>query len=435
MYGLNMSDNDKSALQKAQADIESKDAGTSAAGYASQAEILRDNGIVVPTGNAGANVVPGTPLPASWSGGGAGSYAGAAGRQAKSSADVDALKSLYAPNGGYSQAALAMISANNAGVQRAVNDLQAQKTQTEQNYSDLFRQLYRQKKNAQKNIGQQMAAQGVTGGGAESTMLGLETGYSEALRLGQQERIDAQNELDRAITDARLTGDIQNAQIAADNIRDRTNSYAGVLQSLINRQDNWDMHDDTMGYTRERDAVEDGRYADQQKDADKADARTRVENMILSYGMKAADIPDVLRELAGFTAEELAGMESYYAAQAAAAAKGKTGNNYTSKPKLTAAQTLQALEKGIVNDETLAAYRYYYGQDWEVEEPTVQQIGGVDVGTYDQMGGNYIDVKTHLEGLKKAGKSNAEIRAAIVDAYESGVLNQSDYMRLYGQYR
>ena len=369
-------------------------------------------------------------------GGGTVSYAGATGQRSKSSADVDTLKSLYAPNGGYSQAMLALISANNASVERAVNDLQAQKTQTEQSYTDLFRQLYRQKKNAQKNIGQQMAAQGVTGGGAESTLLGLETGYSEALRQGQQERINAQSELDRAITDARLTGDIQNAQTIADGIRDRTNSYAGVLQSLISRQDDWDMHDETMGYNRDRDKVTDDQYADQQKDADKADARTRVENMILSYGMKAADIPDVLLETAGLTTEELAGMESYYAAaQAAAAAKGKTGNNYTSKPKLTAAQTLAALEKGIVNDETLAAYRYYYGQDWEVEEPTVQQIGGVDVGTYDQMGGNYIDVKTHLEGLKKAGKSNAEIRAAIVDAYESGVLNQSDYMRLYGQYR
>ncbi len=70
MYGLNMSDNDKAALKKAQADINGKDTNASAAGHASQAEILRNNGIVVPTGNTGTNVVPGTPLPASWSGGG-----------------------------------------------------------------------------------------------------------------------------------------------------------------------------------------------------------------------------------------------------------------------------------------------------------------------------------------------------------------------------
>lgn len=72
MYGLNMSEKDKATLQKAQTDIGSKDATASAAGYASQAEVLRNNGIVIPTGDAGANVVPGTPLPKSWENKGSG---------------------------------------------------------------------------------------------------------------------------------------------------------------------------------------------------------------------------------------------------------------------------------------------------------------------------------------------------------------------------
>lgn len=41
------------------------------------------------------------------------------------------------------------------------------------------------------------------------------------------------------------------------------------------------------------------------------------------------------------------------------------GSSGTTKPNLTAAQTLSALKGGIVNDTTLAAYKYYYGEDWE----------------------------------------------------------------------
>ena len=147
------------------------------------------------------------------------------------------LKELYGQNGVYAQALAQQQAANQAGVQKAVGSLEAQKKSTDQSYANMFKQLYLDKMKAKKNIGQQMAAQGLTGGAAESTLLSLNTGYEDALRQGEQGRITAQDELDKAITDARLTGDITDAQLAADNAKERANSYAGVLQNLINRYD------------------------------------------------------------------------------------------------------------------------------------------------------------------------------------------------------
>ncbi len=161
----------------------------------------------------------------------------------KDKTDTDAMTSvlmgLYSGNNSaYDQAQKAQEAANRAAVDRAVNDLEAQKTDTNNSYSDLFRQLYINKMNSQKNLDQKLAAQGITGGAAETNRLGLDTSYSEALRQGEQERIGTIGDLDRAIVDTRLTGDITTAQAAAENAIAKANSYAGVLQSMITRNDN-----------------------------------------------------------------------------------------------------------------------------------------------------------------------------------------------------
>lgn len=150
------------------------------------------------------------------------------------------LKSLFSGGGAYAKALEQQQAANKANVEKAVGTLNAQKTSTDKSYADMFKQLYLEKMKAKKNIGQQMAAQGITGGAAESTMLGLNTQYADALRKGEESRIGAQSDLDKAIADARLTGDISNVQLAADSAKQQATSYANILQNLINRQDNLD---------------------------------------------------------------------------------------------------------------------------------------------------------------------------------------------------
>ena len=161
-----------------------------------------------------------------------------AAQQAQSDALIKQLQEQY--NGVQSQYAKALEeqkAAQEAAVNKAVNGLEGQKEDVSTAYSDLYRQAYIDKMNAQKNIDQRLAAQGVTGGAAESTLLGLNTAYSEALRKAEQNRIGALSDIDRAITDTRLTGDIEGANATASSIREQTDKNAAVLQSLINRYD------------------------------------------------------------------------------------------------------------------------------------------------------------------------------------------------------
>ena len=125
--------------------------------------------------------------------------------------------------------------AQQAAVQKAVNSLETQKTATNDTYNQYFRQAYIDKMNAQKNINQRLAAQGITGGAAESTLLGLNTSYADALRSMEQGRIRDLEGLDQAITDARLTGDIEGANAAADTIREQTASYSDTLKYLLDQ--------------------------------------------------------------------------------------------------------------------------------------------------------------------------------------------------------
>jgi hypothetical protein len=127
--------------------------------------------------------------------------------------------------------------AQKAATDSAVASLEGQKQKTETSYADLFRQLYINKMNSQKNLNQQLAARGVTGGAAETTALGMATSYADALRQGVQEKTGTINELDTAITQTKLSGDTAAAQIAADAAEKKLNSYTAVLKTLMDRED------------------------------------------------------------------------------------------------------------------------------------------------------------------------------------------------------
>lgn len=399
----------------------------------SDPNVLAAHGIVAPTGNMGAGVdTSTTPLPKSWGGtgipssgggssGGGVSYASAAKGSSGSnegSAIASVLKSLYSSNGLYASALAAQQKANQANVDKAVSTLEGQKQNTSQSYADMFKQLYVQKMNAKKNIGQQMAAQGVTGGASESTMLGLETDYSEALRQGHQGRTNALGELDRAIAAAKLDGDIANAQLAADSAKEQTAGYASVLQTLMNRYDNQQAQQ--LANDRE-DAANKLSYARQLALSIAQGGNMPTDELLAAAGMSRADAEAIVASVSqsrqdeqdaltysqalqkaetlaaygdfsgyaalGYTAAEIAAMKTAYdkAVAAEAAASVKTQNYTPWKPLLTAAQTMDALERGIVNDSTLAAYEYWYGQPWQQVSATSQGQSAVHEMAQDEI--------------------------------------------------
>ena len=227
----------------------------------------------------------------------------------------DLRASYNAQQSAYQQMLEQQQAAQAAAVQQAVNTLESQKSSTDAQYSDLFRQLYINKMKNRKDLDQRLAAGGVTGGAAESTRLGYDTAYEDALRQGEQGRISAIGSLDQAIADARLTGDIESANAAADAAKEQMSAYADALKFLINRQDSIDARQEA--YARE-DAQRAVAYAQQQAALERQNELARQE-----------------------------------AEQAAA------------KPTLTVAQVNAAIKAGILTDAVLAAYEYYYGEAYK----------------------------------------------------------------------
>ena len=147
-------------------------------------------------------------------------------------------------------------------------------------------------------------------------------------------------------------------------------------------QDDYDKYLDDLGqwntdrnfqYGAYRDSVEDQRYADEtawerekygntQSENQKSAAQDRIA-AYLAAGGKIADLDQDLIAASGLTTSELSAQEKYYTQQATKKSTGSSSGS--SKPRLTAAQTVEALEKGIVNDSTLAAYEYYFGQPYD----------------------------------------------------------------------
>lgn len=250
------------------------------------------------------------------------------------------LQQLYGEQGSYAQALAAQQEANRANVQKAVGNLQDQKRDTETSYANMFRQLYLNKMKSQKNIGQQLAAQGKTGGAAESTLLGLDTSYSDALRQGEQGRIGALGDLDRAITDAELTGDIANAELAAANAKKRTDSYADVLRDLMDRYDQQNAQN--TAYERE--------------DADNARAYAyKTAMQLLQSGSMASD---ELLESAGISKADAQAMVAAVAAQRAAT---KSSGNTTTPSKTRAAVSREILLSNGYDEDAWRDLEAYYG--------------------------------------------------------------------------
>lgn len=297
---------------------------------------------------------------------------------------TDELRRLYDEQNSRYQAMLEeQRRAKEAAVERAVNSLEGQKRSANQSYADLFRQLYIDRMNNEKNIGQRMAAQGMTGGAAESTLLGLGTQYEDALRQGEQSRIGTIDNIDQAIADARLNGDMSIAEQTANLMQQNIDNYANALRTLIAQQNT----DRAFNYQVGRDEVSDSQWgqefglrqqqlAYQQQQAARQMAYQQEQNNYarqmqlaqLQYQQQQDEYARLL-ELANLGAKygDYSGLNnlgidtgSYAAALAAQQAS----------PTLSAAQVTSAIRNNTVTPSVLSAYEHYYGVPYGSEGTT-----------------------------------------------------------------
>lgn len=168
--------------------------------------------------------------------------------------------------------------------------------------------------------------------------------------------------------------------VERSDLLDKANMYRQLGQDdydkYLDELGQWNT-DRNFGYGVYRDNVSDQRYEDETEWERSQYASESEYNQALAKAQTLAAAGDFSGYKAlGYTDAEIANLKTAYdKAQAAARSSGGSGGRSSSggsksgsgggKPTLTAAQALKALEDGIVNDTTKAAYEYYYGQPWD----------------------------------------------------------------------
>lgn len=132
---------------------------------------------------------------------------------------------------GYDDYAQQMKSAIQASVDQAVKGYQGQIDTTNEQSDDMARQAWVAKRLAEKNLGQQLSASGYAGGMADSQKISLESNYQGQLTEIEKQRLQTVKDLEAAITNAQLTGDMQTAQQLANMLQQIESEWNSYVQS------------------------------------------------------------------------------------------------------------------------------------------------------------------------------------------------------------
>ena len=115
-------------------------------------------------------------------------------------------------------------------VQQAVDDYNRQIDQAGTSYEDAARRAYINKMLSKRNMDQELAANGVYGGMADSQRIAAETAYQNNLTDLETQYSDTMAQLQQAITAARLSGDAQMAEQMANYLSQIQSEYNSYLQ-------------------------------------------------------------------------------------------------------------------------------------------------------------------------------------------------------------
>ena len=244
---------------------------------------------------------------------------------------------------GYDQYSEATQQRIQAAVEQAVNNYQAQIEQTNKDTEELARQAYVAKMLGQKNLDQQLSAAGYAGGMADSQRIQTETNYENNLQDIENQRLEVVAELERAIRDAQLTGDLQAAQ-----------ELQAYLQSM---QSSW------MSYVQNQQALQNSNYWNQQQmqmnrqqvSAQQASQAYDRAMELLSMGIMPGD--DVLGQ-AGISQQEAAAIRSTVLGQGGVQGAASGG---TTAARSSATSGLRGYDNGSLSAEQVRQMQAYYG--------------------------------------------------------------------------
>lgn len=116
-----------------------------------------------------------------------------------------------------------------ARVQQAADSYNRQKEQAKTSYEDASRKAYISSMMSRRNLDQQLAANGVYGGMADSQRIAMDADYQNKRADLEQQYIETLADLDQAITDAQLAGDAEAAEQMASYKSSVQSQYASYL--------------------------------------------------------------------------------------------------------------------------------------------------------------------------------------------------------------
>lgn len=116
-----------------------------------------------------------------------------------------------------------------ARVQQAAEAYNRQKEQAGTSYEDAARQAYINNMLSQRNLEQQLAANGVYGGMADSQRIAMDSSYQNQVTDLERQYQETIADLEQAITDAKLAGDTQAAEQMAGYKTTVQSQYANYL--------------------------------------------------------------------------------------------------------------------------------------------------------------------------------------------------------------
>lgn len=131
---------------------------------------------------------------------------------------------------GYEDYTEATQDAIRSAVEQAVQGYRKQIGETERDAKDAARQAYVAKRMGEKNLDQQLAAGGYAGGMADSQRIAQELNYQNELADLERQRSETVAELEQAIRNAQLTGDMQTAQELASYLQQVQSQWASYIE-------------------------------------------------------------------------------------------------------------------------------------------------------------------------------------------------------------
>ena len=294
---------------------------------------------------------------------------------------------------GYGDYAAETQAAIQAAVNNAINNYRRQIETTNEDTEELARQAYISKMLGEKNLEQQLAANGYSGGLADSHRIALEATYENDLNTLEQQRAATVKELELAITNAQLTGDMQTAQ--------ELSNYLAQIQGQ------W------SNYVQNQQSIQNQNYWNQQQMSANNQSKAREWALTLIQGGSMPD--DVTLTAAGMTREQ---------------AQALLGN--LAKPLDV---RTPVYDNGGLGEEEIRAMQEAMGGvtvdgKWGPESQARAAALGYStdpVKAYEQaQQGGYASVLADVQALKNGGENAATINNYISAALMSGTITAEE---------